>query len=121
MYVCRQLLHHPAGRIRGFIPESRSFLTDCPPKITTSPRFLCLAPFVVFFLFYCFDVFVFFVLRYSSVFYRFLYTEGEPVFFRSFGLFHLQVQKGMETIILKKIATDVFHNGGCVAPHTPNV
>ena len=27
------------------------------------------------------------------------YTEGEPVFFRSFGLFHLQVQKGMETII----------------------
>ena len=27
------------------------------------------------------------------------YTEGEPVFFRSFGLLHLQVQKGRETII----------------------
>ena len=27
------------------------------------------------------------------------YTVGEPVFFRSFGLFHLQVQKEMETII----------------------
>ena len=27
------------------------------------------------------------------------YTEGEPVFFRSFGWFYLQVQKGMETII----------------------
>ena len=49
------------------------------------------------------------------------YTVGEPVFFRSFGLFHFQVQKGMETIILKKIVTDVFHNRGCVAPHTLNV
>ena len=36
MYVCRQLLYHP--EVRGFIPELRSFPTDCPPKITWRGR-----------------------------------------------------------------------------------
>ena len=36
MYVCRQLLYHP--EVRGFIPELRSFPTDCPPKITGRGR-----------------------------------------------------------------------------------
>ena len=65
--------------------------------VRTWELILCLAPFVVFFgstvltsLFYV-----------TREFYRFLYTEGEPVFFRSFGLFHFQVQKGIETITLK--------------------
>ena len=58
--------------------------------IFSLPRIFCCFFLVLLFWLLCFTLLVSFT---GS------YTESEPIFFRSFGLFHLQVQKGMETII----------------------
>ena len=98
MYVCRQLLHHPEGESEGLSLNQDLFLRIAHPRSRDHQDF------------FASHLFFFGSTVLTSLFSLFYvtrqcftgsYTEGEPVFFRSFGLFHFQVQKGIETIILK--------------------
>ena len=100
MYVCRQLLHHPEGESEGLSLNQDLFLWIAHPRSRDHQDFFASHLWLFFF---CSTVLtsLFSLFYVTREFYRFLYTAGEPVFFRSFGLVHFQVQKGIETIILK--------------------